>query len=335
MRFADWPMVWLLLALPALWALELYMARRSRAIRDSFASPEMLQRLRPNASAAKKRVRAAMLWIALLLLVLTLAQFQFGRVVEEVSRRGVDIVVAMDCSASMRARDIEPSRLDKARSELSHLIQRLQGDRVAIIAFAGTAHALCPLTLDRSAALMYLEVLDTDLVPYPGTNVAAAIDKALEIFDPADKQHRVLVLISDGESLEGDLDQAIERARQANVRIYTLGVGGARGEPIPEFDDQGRPQGFKKDRSGQLVQSRLDEAGLTRMAEATGGLYRRATYGEHEIDTLYNDIQKMEQRELDSTVRVAYKDRFPWFLVPALALLILQFVLSERRDRLL
>jgi Ca-activated chloride channel family protein len=305
-------------------------ARRRRALLR-FADARLLPLLRPAASDWRRRAKAAMVLAAVAFLIVSLARPQFGTTTEEVRRKGIDLVIAVDVSRSMLAQDVRPNRLGLARQEIAGLVDRLKGDRVGLVAFAGEAYLLCPLTVDYGAVQMFLDILDTDLVPTPGTNLPAAIAAARAAFEVTERKHKVLLLLTDGEGHEGDAVKASEEARAEGVRIYTVGVGTPRGEFIPELDAEGKVTGYQKDGSGELVRSALDETTLQKIALVADGKYHPASYEERELTAIADDLGGMEKKDLKSQMIVRYKDRYQWVLALAVALLIAEPLVSERR----
>jgi len=263
--------------------------------------------------------------------VLALARPQWGTKLETVRRRGVDVIVALDTSYSMNAEDVAPSRLARAKNEVRGLIERLRGDRVGLVTFAGTALLQCPLTLDYGAAVLFLDIANTEIIPEPGTSLASAIQAAASAFIAGERKYKVLVIMTDGEDLEGQLDEAIGKAKEAGIVIYTVGLGTPEGRPIPVRDGQGNIVEYRKDPSGRVVISSLDERTLARIAEATGGRYYRATTSGSELDALYGDISELEQKDLESRLFQNYEDQFQYPLGLAILFLTAELFVSERR----
>ncbi len=246
---------------------------------------------------------------------------------EEVQRRGVDILIALDVSTSMLAEDVSPNRLDRAKRKISDLLKIIQGDRVGLIAFAGTAFLQCPLTLDHGAIAIFLDSIDTDLIPVPGTAIGQAIELALKAFESSPKNSRALILITDGEDTTGNPLEVAKKANEQGVKIYTIGIGKEGGVPIPD----GKQGGFKKDRKGEVVLTHLDEQSLQKIALETGGSYVRSVSGDLDLDKVYEDIQKKtEDKELKSGRQRRYEERYQWPLFLALLCLILEVLMSER-----
>lgn len=306
-------------------------AARRRSL-DRYASHAVWRAVRVEYAEGRERWRIALVVAALTALVFCLAGPRFGTVFEEVRRRGVDLVVAVDVSKSMMAEDLAPNRLSKATHALSSLLDKMRGDRVAILPFAGQAFVLCPLTLDYGAAKLYLSILDTESIPTPGTNITEAIEKAIEAYETVNRKHKVLLLLTDGENLQGDVLKAAEKASAEGVVIYTIGIGSPEGVPIPERDAEGNLS-YIKDKTGQVVLSRLDETSLEKIAKTTGGQYYRSSYGELELDWFLAEIDKMDKKDLRSQVITRKRERYFGFALAALAMLAFEAVLPDRRIR--
>jgi len=248
-----------------------------------------------------------------------------------VKREGQDIMIALDLSLSMMAEDIKPNRLEKAKHEIGSLIEKLQGDRIGLIGFAGKAFIQCPLTLDYGAAKMFLDIMEPDLIPVPGTGLGEAIKKALESYVEKERKYKVLILITDGEDHLGEPLKVAKIAGQEGVVIYTVGVGSLQPEPIPMYDERGNDLGLKRDRNGEVVMTKLDELTLEKIALETGGKYYRATAGEVELDKIYDHISQMEKKSLASKQFTQFEERFQELLGLVLFLLILEVMIPERR----
>ena len=322
--------LWLMWLIPALIAFYVYSFRKRRQLLRRFASSMMLARL-ARVSRPRQALKAALVVVGLLAAVLTLAELKYGFSWEEIKREGVDIVVALDVSDSMLVRDAESggalSRLERAKREITDLLRLMEGDRIGLVAFAGTAFVECPLTLDYGAAEIFLDAIDTDLIPVKGTSLAQAIRKSLQAFEGASHPSRAIILITDGEDHEGQAVEAAEEAKLAGVRIFTIGIGRDEGAPIPAVGG-----GFRRDRRGDIVLSRLDETALQKIALDTGGRYVRSVTGDVDLEQIYLQGIKatLEDQELGSRRRQRWEDRFQWILAVALLALMLEPLVSER-----
>jgi len=303
---------------------------KKRALKR-FGNLELLQKLTDSTSRRRQLLKVFLMLLGVMFMILSLGRPQIGTKLEEVKREGVDILIALDVSFSMMAEDIKPSRLEKAKHAIDNFINMLQGDRVGLIAFAGVPFVQCPLTLDYGAAKLFLDIMDVKLIPQPGTAISEAILLAVKTFEQRERKHKVLVLITDGEDHGEEPLKAAEIAKTEGVKIYTVGVGSSKGVPIPVYSERGYNIGFKKDRQGDVVTSKLDEITLEKIALQTDGKYFRATGGEDELKKIYETISKMEKKELASVKYSQYEDRFQYILAIAIILLVVEVFIRERK----
>jgi Ca-activated chloride channel family protein len=332
-RFVHPEYLYLLLLLPVLWTLYVGSARWRRKQMQRFGSLTTLQRLTDAAGPAKGIWRVTLVSLACALLVLALANPQVGTRLEEVKQEGIDMFIALDVSMSMKAEDIKPNRLEKAKFEIRNLISRLAGDRIGLIVFAGDAFTQFPLTADYSAANLFLDVVDVDVVPVPGTAIGVAIEHALKSFDFKEQTTKVIILITDGENTEGDAFEAAEDAAKKGVLIYAIGLGSPAGAPIPVYGSSGKQVDFKRDRVGNVVLSKLDEVSLEKITTVGNGKYFRGTNAQAELDEIYKNLNTLQKKEFGVKRFTDYEDRFQYLLAPALLLLLLEIVVSERRSK--
>lgn len=310
-----------------------FIFRQKDALLRRFGHLEMLKKMMPGYSKKRAIWKSVLFIVAYVFLVVALANPQIGTRLEEVKREGVDIVIALDVSLSMQAEDIAPNRLEKAKHEISKLIDMLQGDRIGLVAFAGMAHIQCPLTLDYSAAKLFLQMMDTQLIPQPGTAIGDAIKKASQAFNQKERKHKVLILITDGEDHDTNPIEAAEEAVKEGIKIYTIGLGSAQGVPIPMYDRYGNRTGFKKDRQGNVVTTKLDVTTLQKIAYLSDGKYYISSAGETELEDIFEDINQLEKKELTSRQFSQYEDRFQIFIVIALIFLLAESFLPLRRRK--
>jgi Ca-activated chloride channel family protein len=268
-------------------------------------------------------LRLGLLLLGVAGVVLALARPQWGVVRERVEREGVDVVLVLDTSGSMATADVQPNRFFLARAALLSLVSQLDQDRFALVAFEGEAYPLVPLTLDADAVGLFLETLEPGFVPGPGSALGLGLEKGLELFVDEGRRNKVMVLVSDGENLEGEVAGAVEQAREAGVVIHTVGVGTEQGQPVPDFDAQGQQLGFKKDERGQVVVSRLDPRTLERIAGGTGGRYFQIRPSDSSLRPLAAAIDELEDRALAREFAYRKKDRFQVPLGMGLAALTL------------
>jgi len=300
---------------------------------EKFGDSALMEKLSSSKSLVKERIRKVLIVIVLSFLIVALARPQIGSRLTMTKRYGVDIMIAIDTSSSMLAQDIKPSRIEKAKLEISSLIDKLKGDRVGILTFAGDSFMQCPLTLDYSAAKMFLNIIEPGMMPKPGTAIGDAIKVATKSFTKKERKHKVLVLITDGEDHNTNPAEAASEAKKEGVMIYTIGIGTRKGEPIPIMDSSGRISGYKKDKSGEVVMTKLDEEMLQKIALITDGKYYHATAGEFELDKIYGEIDKMDKKELSSRLFTQYEDRFQYFLGIAFILLCIEFMVGDRKKK--
>ncbi len=331
MRFAAPGYLWLLLGLPLLAGLFVLAFRRRRRALEIFGDLRLVRRLTATSCTERRVVKAGLIVAAAGFLILALARPQWGARLETVTRKGVDVIVAVDTSLSMLAEDVKPNRLAQARAAVSALIDLLQGDRIGLVAFSGRAYVACPVTLDYAAASLFLDVLEPDLIPVPGTAIAEAIRTADRAFPAGERRNRVLILITDGEDHEGDIESAARAAAEDGITIYTLGIGTLEGEPIPMRNARGDVVGYKEDRSRRKVTSRLGESALEAIAVATGGRYYRSTPEGGELKRIYEATSGMDQTTLSSRLHTAYEERYALPLGIAILLLSIEAAISDRK----
>ena len=329
--------LWALLVVPALAALFFRAERQSaRRLAKLIQAPRLRQQLAGVANALRRRLRYAFLLLGLTGLILTAAQPRWGYETRETHRRGLDLVVIADVSKSMLATDIVPDRLTREKLAIDDLICQLQGDRVGLVAFAGSAFLQAPLTIDYDAVLGSVAELDTELIPRGGTNLGGAIDLALEAFGKNEAGNRAIVLLSDGEAtVEGEQASGVEAAKRAvtaGARVFTVGFGTPEGSLIPL--PGGRKGDFVRDEDGKIVRSRLDEAALNEIARAGNGSYLRFTSGEATMRTLIQDgLSQLKAGEIDARTARRPIERYQWPLAFALTCIVLSILLGERRRR--
>lgn len=330
-RFASTAALYGYMLVPLLAVILWLAARLRRRALQRFGDLPLVARLAATVSRRWRGAKALMLILAVAALVTAMARPQFGTRVETVRREGQDIVVALDLSLSMLAEDVTPNRLERAKLAVARLINRLDGDRIGLVAFAGDAFVQSPLTVDYAAATLFLNAMEPGLVPLQGTNLGAALSVALDAFDANERQYRLVVLITDGEDHEGEVENALERAVDQGVEVYTIGIGSTDGVPIPEYDANGRRRGFKHDAGGSVVTTKLDEAILRHIAEATGGKYVHVTPRGAELNALADEIASMSGREIEAQQVTQFEEQYQIFLGMALLLLMVEAALPERR----
>jgi Ca-activated chloride channel homolog len=321
MKFAHIELLLLIWVVPSLALVYFYGWRKRRRVLKGYAGRRMLRHIVPPGLARRRSIVAGLALSAIICTVLALTGPQYGFHWQEIERKGIDIVIALDCSRSMLATDIKPTRLDRAKRKIRDLLNMLQGDRVGLVAFSGTAFLQCPLTIDYQAFYLFLDALAPDYLPVGGTDLAAAMQSAQQAFDPRSHADKAVILITDGEHTgSGDPMEATREAQKSGIKLFTIGVGSGDGVPVPE--DNG---GFKKDKAGQIIISRLDETLLSRMALATGGSYVRSVAGDIDLETIYEKQirARMEGAKVESSRKQIWVDRYQWPLTLAVSLLLL------------
>ena len=321
---------WLLLAIPVivlLFSLVVFWRKRTQ---KKFADRELLDRLSPNHSTFKSILKVFFLSLAIACFVVALVNPKIGTKLETVKREGVDVVFAVDVSKSMLAEDIAPNRLEKSKQLVTQIINNLASDRVGIIAYAGSAFPQLPITTDYSAAKMFLQAMNTDMVSSQGTAINEAIELATTYFNDEDQTNRILFIISDGEDHQGEIKNIAEEAAREGIRIITIGVGTTKGGPIPEKRN-GIIQSYKKDNNGETVITRLNEETLKEIASVANGEYIEGRVTDEVVENVTEILQNMDKKEFESKQVADFKDQFQWFLGLGLFFLFLEIFLLERR----
>ena len=331
MQFAH--SIWLSAGVAACGILALsfyFFQKKSTAALQEFASGRLLEKLTQGVSPRKRMIKRVILVLAVAAIFIALARPQMGFQWKEVKRKGIDILVAVDTSKSMLAEDVKPNRLERSKFGIMDFVSKLEGDRVGLLPFAGTAFLMCPLTLDYDAFRNSLETLDTEIIPQGGTDLASAIYEAETAFQN-DANHKILVLVTDGEDLEGEALSAAAEAKGRGLTIYTVGVGTRAGELIP-LTSGGNNGAFVKDETGQPVKSRLDETMLQKIAEATGGRYEPLGQQAEGLETIYQEkLSLVPKQDLAERMQRVPIERFQWPLMLALILLMAEFAISDRK----
>ncbi|MBT3878956.1 MAG: VWA domain-containing protein [Candidatus Scalindua sp.] len=309
-----------------------FFKNRQNAIKK-FVQAELMDSIVASVSKRKQKIKAVFVIAALLFIIFSLVQPKWGYHWEDVERRGIDLVVAVDTSRSMLADDIKPNRLQAAKREISDLINVIDGDRVGLVAFAGTAFLQCPLTLDYGAFNLFLDDINTNLIPVGGTSFGEAIKKSMSAFSSKLKKHKAIVLITDGEDHQGNAMEMAKAAKEQGIVVYTVGVGKKEGAYIRLKDGKGN-ETLLKDREGQVVKTRLDEVLLNKIALETGGAYTPAYGTQWGLANIYtNIIGNMEEKQLGGRKIKLYENRFQIPLFIALILIMLESLIGERASK--
>ncbi len=333
MKFAHLQMLFMIWLAPAMFVVVLWGVQKRRKILERFSTPKGLSVIAITMSSGRRWIKAGLILTAILLTAVALSGPQYGFRWQEVERKGIDIMIALDCSRSMLAKDVPPTRLDRAKREIIDLLTMLEGDRIGLVAFAGQAFLQCPLTLDYEAFHIFLNGLSPDSISVGGTDMSAAIDIALEGFEKTANTEKAIILITDGESTGGDPLAAAEKAAKDGIKLFCIGVGDTEGAPVPS-----KTGGFQKGSNGTIVLTRLDEESLKKMAALTGGMYVGSVAGDMDLDVIYHqEIRgKMDVATLTTQRKQIWEDRFQWPLLLALAALISEmFIPAAKRGVLL
>ena len=330
-QFASPHLLYLLVFIPILVLFYVFAFHRKRKSLSRFGNLALVRKLSSSVSRKAQIWKALLLVVAFIILVISMARPKMGEKEKPGKRKGQDIMIALDISLSMMAKDILPNRLEKAKHEIRSFIDKLEGDRVGLLVFAGKPFVWCPLTIDYGTARMFLDSIGPDLIPEPGTGIGNAIQKAMPSFIKEENQHKVLVLITDGEDHQGKPVEMAEAAAKEGIVIYTVGIGSSAGVPIPMTDEGGNRTGFKKDRKVQVVLTRINELTLKNIAWKTGGEFYRINSGEAVMDSVYKHIYEMEKKSLGSIQYTHMEDRFQPFVGMVIFILILEMFIPERR----
>ena len=304
--------------------------RRKYTLLVQFCGENLFPKLVGSSFKDQLKLRTIFLVSTFVFLLLALTRPQWGYQWEDINQEGVDIIVALDVSRSMLAEDIKPNRLERAKRKISDLLDMLRGDRVGLVAFAVTAFVQCPLTLDYSAVRIFLNAIDTDLIPVQGTALGDALRKSVKAFRTEEKKSKAIILITDGEDQTGQALQAAKEAREVGVKVFTIGIGKEIGAPLP---NPGKTGGFLKNEEGQVILTKLDETTLQKISLETGGSYVRSVTGDIDLKTIYIDQinQNLEKKKFKSERRKIWQERFQWFIFIALLFLLFEANLAARK----
>ena len=303
--------------------LRFFRARRVKALGD----PELVEALMPSWSRSKGWVKIVLFSLAFAFFVIGLARPRTGAKLAERTTKGAEIIVALDVSNSMLAQDYSPNRLERAKLSIARLTERLQEDRIGLVIFAGTSFVQLPVTTDYVSAKMFLGNIDTGSIPVQGTAIGDAIRLSIKSFSAQSEKSRVIVVISDGENHEDDAVGAAKQASELGIKVYTIGVGSAEGQPIPVDGE------LLKDKEGNIVVTKLNEQMLRDIARAGGGAYIHAGGEEFGLNPIIQDIRRMEDEEFGSVVFEEYDEQYMYFFGIALLLFVLEMILGERKPR--
>ncbi|MES2140438.1 MAG: VWA domain-containing protein [Bacteroidota bacterium] len=299
----------------------------------AYGDVSIVKQLIPDVSVSKRIWKFILFTLAFVMVIVGIVNPQVGTKLEEVKRKGADLMICLDVSNSMKAEDLQPNRLEKAKQAISRLINKLEGDRIGIIVFGGEAYVQLPITTDYSAAKLFLESINTDMIPTQGTAIGTAIDLAIESFGKDEGKNKAIVIITDGENHEDDAIKTAELAAEKGIAIHTIGMGSAEGAPIPVYKNNVR-ESFRKDKDGNTVVTKLNEPALQEIAAAGNGIYVRASNSDAGLNSVLDEVSKLEKKQFESKMYSDYEDRFQWFVAAALVLLLIELFLTERKSKI-
>nr|WP_320021394.1 VWA domain-containing protein [uncultured Draconibacterium sp.] len=332
-RFGNIEYLWGLLIIPLLAMFFAWSRISRRRALKKFGQQEILGQLMPYSSGNRPVVKFIILMLALAFFIVGIARPQFGSKLKTEKREGVELMIALDVSNSMMAEDIQPNRLERAKRAISRLIDRLKDDKIGLIVFAGDAYTQLPITSDYNSAKLFLNSVNTQIVPKQGTAIGAAIDLARKSFTPNGEANKAIVIITDGENHEDDALASAKAALDEGAIVHTIGMGLPSGSPIPVL--RNGQTDYLKDRDGNVVVTKLNEQMLEQIAAAGGGIYVRANNAQVGLNALFDEINAMEKQEMETRTYSEYDDQFQYFFAVGLFLLLLEFVILERKNKYL
>ncbi|MGQ1786616.1 MULTISPECIES: vWA domain-containing protein [unclassified Saccharicrinis] len=332
-RFEHTEFLYLLAIIPILAFASLIIGQRRKKALERFGNPTLLEPLMPSASSVRPTVKFYLMLLALIAIIFTLAGPQFGTKLETVKRKGIEIIIALDVSNSMNAQDIQPSRLDRAKRAIFQLVDKLQNDKIGLVVFAGQAYTQLPITTDYPSAKMFISSINTGIIPTQGTAIGTAINQSIRSFTSQEDVNRAIIVITDGENHEDDAIQAAKAAAEKGIKVYTVGMGLPKGSPIPIPD--GGKNNFMKDREGNVVISKLNEAMLVEIATAGGAEFIAANNIRKGMNDLVDHLSKLEKTEMEAKIYTDYENQFQYIALFALLFLLIEFMVLERKNKYL
>ena len=331
-RFANIEMLWWLITIPVFVIAYIIITKRKQRQLMEFGDPELMAQLMPDASKSRPIVKFTLLMVALVLLIVAAARPQYGQQEKTVKRQGIEVMVALDISNSMLAEDVAPNRLDRAKQMLSKMIDNMTDDKVGLVVFAGEAFTQLPITCDYVSAKMFLNTISPKLIPTQGTAIGAALQTAIRSFGSQESDAgRAIILITDGENHEDDATAVAKQAQELGIQVFVIGIGKPEGSPIPVPGTND----YIKDRSGQVVVSRLNEEMCQEIAQAGKGAYVRCDNTNTAMRALQQELDRIATTDLETTVYADYNEQYQSFLLIALLLLVIDcFILLRQNHRL-
>lgn len=331
-RFEHIQYLWALAVLPLMAVIFVALMSIKKQRLKKLGDFSLVLAMMPDVSVTKQIMKFALYSVALGFLIVGIANLQTGSKMQEVKREGADIMICLDVSNSMLAEDLKPNRLERAKLAIEKMIDRLQGDRLGIIVFAGEAYTQLPITTDYNSAKLFLNAVTPNMIPTQGTAIGAAIQKAMESFGSDEGKNKAIVVITDGENHEDEAIKKAEEAASKDITIHTIGIGSDAGVPIPIYHN-GIPSGYKKDKEGNTVVTRLNEKLLRDIAGEANGVYVKASNADVGLGAVLDKIAELDKKQIESKRYTDYEDQFQWFVGASLVFLLIEFLLSERISR--
>ncbi|MDO5523114.1 MAG: VWA domain-containing protein [Bacteroidia bacterium] len=330
-KFANPEYLYLFIAMPLLVALYIYLNIRKRNDVKRLGVLATIKQMMPELSLKRSYLKFWLIFAALCTGIIMIARPQFGTKVENVEREGIELVIAIDVSNSMLARDVSPDRLSRAKQILSRLIDVRSSDKVALIVFAGEAYVQMPLTSDTQSAKLFLNTIDPSLVPVQGTVIAEAINLGVSSFSSDTDVDKAIVIITDAEDHEGNANEAAVRASEAGIMVNVIGIGSVEGSPLPESEVSNN---YRTDNEGQVVVSRLNEEIAREIAQNGRGLYVQADNTNNAIRALETELNELETKKTTSLSYSEYDEKFPFFAWILLIILLVEFLIYDKKNPL-
>ena len=328
-KFEHTQYLWALTLIPLLVLLFIVAIASRKKLLKKLGDYPLILDMMPDVSRGKQTVKFVLYTFSLIFLILGICNLQTGSKMQDVKREGADIMICLDVSNSMLAEDLKPNRLERAKQAIEQMIDKLQGDRVGIVVFAGEAYTQLPITTDYSSAKLFLNAISPNIIERQGTDISAAIQKASESFGKDEGKNKAIIVITDGEDHEEDAVKAAEDAEKQGISIHTIGIGSDAGVPIPVYNN-GVPAGYRKDKEGNTVVTKLNEKLLQSIAGAANGVFVKANNADVGLDAVLDKVNELEKKQFESKMFTDYEDQFQWFIGASLIFLLIEFLISER-----
>jgi len=333
-RFEHKEFIYLLGLIPIIILIYIYFEIRRKKSLQKLGDLNIIKLLIPDISLFMTRIKFVLLLLTIIFIIIAMANPQYGKKLKEIKRKGLEIIIALDISNSMRAEDIKPNRLERAKQAILKFLDELDGDKIGVIVFAGDAYIQVPLTIDYNAAKMFVSQINTENVSSQGTAIGTAIELAQKSFSPITESDKVLIIISDGENHEGNTVEAAKEAVNKGIKIFCIGMGTTEGTTIPIYSG-GKQVDFFRDKEGHVVVTKLNPQILIDIASIGNGKYYQATNRSVGLEKIMKDISELNRKTLDTKVYSEYEDQFPFFLNVAFILLIIEILLYEKKLKFL